>query len=42
VAAGHEGDGIALAPWTGKAVADLLTREDRSEDLAAFSPRRLE
>src|SRR5439155_21186050 len=24
MAAGHEGDGIALAPWTGRSIADLI------------------
>ena len=40
LATGHEGDGVALAPWTGKAVADLIVSGAPSEELAPFDPRR--
>ncbi|MEM7539825.1 MAG: FAD-dependent oxidoreductase [Chloroflexota bacterium] len=44
LANGHEGDGIALSPATGKRIADLVMGEidEESEMLAAFSPRRFE
>ena len=37
---GHEGDGIALSPITGKRIADLLTGRITEADLAPFSPQR--
>jgi len=40
LATGHEGDGIALAPWTGLAVAALVETGEQSEELTPFSPRR--
>ena len=40
VAAGHEGDGIALAPITGKLMAELLVQGKSSYPLEAFSPNR--
>jgi len=42
LATGHEGDGVALAPWTGKAVAALVETGKASEDLAPFDPQRFE
>ena len=44
LANGHEGDGIALSPATGKRVADLVTGviNEEGEMLAAFSPRRFD
>ena len=40
MAAGHEGDGIALSPVTGKVLADLIL-EGRSElDISAFDANR--
>lgn len=41
IAAGHEGDGVSLAPTTGKMVADLII--DGKTDVpaaAAFDPAR--
>ena len=40
VAAGHEGDGIALAPIPGKLMAELLVQGKSSYPLEAFSPNR--
>ena len=40
VAAGHEGDGIALAPETGRCLAQLII-EGACDTLADFSPDRL-
>ena len=40
VSAGHEGDGIALAPITGKLMAELLVQGKSSYPLEAFSPNR--
>lgn len=37
VASGHEGDGIALSPITGKRIAELITGEVEDEKLAPFS-----
>jgi len=37
---GHEGDGVALAPITGKHIADLLTGRISEQALAPFSPGR--
>jgi glycine/D-amino acid oxidase-like deaminating enzyme len=42
VATGHEGDGVALAPWTGKTVAQLITTAERPEHLAPFDPQRFD
>lgn len=40
IAAGHEGDGIALAPITGKIIAELIGGIDPQFDVDAFSPNR--
>jgi sarcosine oxidase subunit beta len=40
LAAGHEGDGIALSPITGKHIADLITGQITDAELAPFSPQR--
>ncbi|MCP4177679.1 MAG: FAD-binding oxidoreductase [bacterium] len=40
MAAGHEGDGIALAPVTGRIVADLITTGKTFMDVSALSPNR--
>jgi glycine/D-amino acid oxidase-like deaminating enzyme len=40
MAAGHEGDGIALAPWTGRSVAELILGRTRPEQLAGLELRR--
>jgi glycine/D-amino acid oxidase-like deaminating enzyme len=40
VAAGHEGDGIALSPITGKIVADLIVDGKTFMDLSALDPNR--
>ncbi len=40
VAAGHEGDGIALSPITGKLIAELITEGRTSYDISLFSPDR--
>ncbi len=40
IVAGHEGDGIALAPETGRRVADLVANGNE-EPLLSFSPDRL-
>lgn len=40
MAAGHEGDGIALAPITGKIVTDLITEGKTFLDVEAFAPNR--
>ncbi len=37
---GHEGDGVALSPITGKYIADLLTDRMNAADLAVFLPDR--
>jgi len=39
---GHEGDGVALSPITGKHIADLLTGKMSEEALVDFSPTRFE
>lgn len=41
-AAGHEGDGIALAPITGKLLADLIVGNTVGRDLSELSPNRFE
>jgi sarcosine oxidase subunit beta len=40
IAAGHEGDGIALSPITGKLMAELLADGKSSFPLDAFNPNR--
>lgn len=40
IAAGHEGDGIALAPITGKVMADIVSGTEPFMDLSPFSPNR--
>jgi len=40
VAAGHEGDGIALGPITGRIVADLVSERRLAWDLSSLSPDR--
>ena len=40
MAAGHEGDGIALSPITGKLIAELIVDGKPSYDISDFSPNR--
>lgn len=40
MAAGHEGDGIALSPITGKLMAELIVSGTCSHDIGHFSPNR--
>ncbi len=40
MAAGHEGDGVALSPITGKLVAEMIAGEPVSFNIDAFSPNR--
>ena len=40
MAAGHEGDGIALSPVTGRLMAELIAEGKTSYDIAPFSPNR--
>ncbi len=40
MAAGHEGDGIALSPITGKVVADLVERRTPEFSMESFRPER--
>ena len=40
MAAGHEGDGIALSPITGKLIAELIATRKTSYDISMFSPNR--
>lgn len=40
MAAGHEGDGIALAPVTGKLVSELITEGKTFMDIEALNPNR--
>lgn len=40
MAAGHEGDGIALSPITGKLMAELIAYGKTSYDISDFSPNR--
>lgn len=40
MAAGHEGDGIALSPITGKLVAEQIVHGESSYNIDAFSPNR--
>lgn len=42
MAAGHEGDGIALAPVTGKLISELIVDGESSFPLDCFSPARFE
>lgn len=42
VAAGHEGDGIALAPITGKIIADMVENNRYPLELSELSPARLQ
>ena len=37
IATGHEGDGIALAPVTGKTVADMVTGRETEFDMTPFA-----
>ena len=40
MAAGHEGDGIALSPITGQLIAELIVDGRCSHDITPFSPNR--
>ncbi|MFP3919665.1 FAD-binding oxidoreductase [Lysinibacillus telephonicus] len=40
IAAGHEGDGVALAPITGKLMSELITNQKIEFDLSPFSIER--
>jgi sarcosine oxidase subunit beta len=40
IAAGHEGDGVALAPITGRIVADLICEGETYLDISPLSPDR--
>jgi sarcosine oxidase subunit beta len=40
MAAGHEGDGIALSPITGELMADMVLGQKTAISLAPFSPER--
>ena len=40
MAAGHEGDGIALSPVTGRLMAELIAEGKTSYDITPFSPNR--
>src|SRR5699024_9719421 len=40
LAAGHEGDGVALAPITGKIMAQIVCGEEPGKDMSAFSLSR--
>jgi len=40
MAAGHEGDGISLAPITGRLIADLIAKREHSEELAQLNIQR--
>ena len=42
IAAGHEGDGIALAPISGKLLAELITDGKPSYNIDHFNPNRFE
>ncbi|MBS7147264.1 MAG: NAD(P)/FAD-dependent oxidoreductase [Intestinibacter bartlettii] len=42
IAAGHEGDGIALAPISGKLLAELITDGKPSYNIDHFTPNRFE
>ncbi len=40
IAAGHEGDGIALSPVTGKLISEIICDGKSSYDLSDFNPNR--
>ncbi len=40
MAAGHEGDGIALAPVTGRVVSDIILKGETFVDMSGFDPNR--
>ena len=40
MSAGHEGDGIALSPVTGKIVADMIVDGKTFMDVSALDPNR--
>lgn len=40
ISAGHEGDGIALGPFTGRIMADVITGGDHGWDMTPFRPER--
>lgn len=40
MAAGHEGDGIAMSPITGKLIAEIIVDGEPSFDITPFSPNR--
>ena len=40
MAAGHEGDGIAMSPITGKLIAEMIVDGKPSYNIDAFSPNR--
>ena len=42
IAAGHEGDGIALSPITGRLIADLITGNKPEFNLDVFAPGRFQ
>jgi len=42
VASGHEGDGIALAPVTGKLIAELIVEGKTSIGIGELSPNRFQ
>ena len=42
LAAGHEGDGIALAPWTGRVAADITLGKPPTNDISHLDYRRFE
>ncbi len=41
IATGHEGDGISMAPMTGRLIAELLAGEKPYLDLTPFNYKRL-
>ncbi len=42
IATGHEGDGISMAPMTGELIAEMVTGQKPSMDIAPYSFSRLE
>ena len=40
MAAGHEGDGIAMSPITGKLIAEIIVDGAPSYNIDPFSPNR--
>jgi glycine/D-amino acid oxidase-like deaminating enzyme len=42
MAAGHEGDGIALSPITGKLISELVVEGKASIDMSPFNPHRFQ